>query len=186
MKKIIIISLVFLLIFSLISCGASSNKVLTAEEIISAFQNAGYETQSHSYSELLGSDADDMFSSEGAPSEVKLYTFSRMWPGIDEGPIETGYLIYYKFSNEEQAINDFYGYKTSVEYSENRYIVKSNEGFEKVYFVENNDYRSYGITDYYVRVYNTIIHMHVDWDNFQDAEMEYDHLPQKTLESLGY
>ena len=185
MKRSFITTLALLLIFALISCETSSNKALTANEILSAFKNAGYETQSLSFRDL-GMTADDMNYAADAPSEVKIYAIARMWPGIDEGQIETGYLVYYKFSNEEQAVKEFNGLKKGAESYENRYIVKSGEGFDKAYFVEKNDYRSYGITHYISRVNNTIIVMQVDWDNFQDAEMNYDHLPQKTLESLGY
>lgn len=147
-------------------------KTISEEDIIAAFQNAGYE--------YAGSD--DMPTDNG---------YTLVWHYFMNYSVEEEVAFY----SQECADSDEAEYIFSVRkgkmyqnYGDNsEYHVSEKKGANYAMVIRDSkegDVSVYGETFIVLQTGNMIFEVSADWDSYQDAGRKYDHMPQKILEGI--
>lgn len=195
MKKNILIAITLLFVLTIVSCSESidsnSNNVdtnlqdtykdsenvpqvkkdITADDLILAFKNANY----------FVATSDDFFEDFSNLTSYSCFEACRekYINEYDENISDYVSVIYLEFSDEASAIGTYNEIFTDI-FSSNS-TIKTGDNFSKAVLNEND-----GESTILSRVDNIIIFALIDWDDYTDAEIEYDSKPQSIIESLGY
>lgn len=187
MKRIVCCVIAVFMIFCLVSCNieqyenndviSESKKNASFSDIVSALKSAGYEGGEYPESELA-----EMKLAYSNVKSIKSGEFGRgkYLSEYDETIYDVSGLTYFEFLDEESAIT---GYdEIFIELFEERPTEKSGNGYSKAILHERN----YGQTIILSRVNNIVVMLWNDYDDYMDANSQYDNKPELILTEFGY
>lgn len=187
MKRIVCWFIAVFMIFCLMSCNkeqqgnnsvvSENKKSATFNDIVSVLRSVGYEGGEYSESELT-----EMKSAYSNVKSVKSGEFGRgkYLSKYDDTIYDVCGLTYYEFSDEQSAI-DGYG-EIFIEVFDDRPTEKRGKGYTKSILHE----RDYGQTIILSRVNNIVVMLWNDYDDYMDANLQYDNKPELILTEFGY
>ena len=192
-KKVIATILLLAIVATICACGNNTSTEIqkeqkplpTAENIINAFVEAGY----------LAEKGEGTIPNDMVEAGVTSYAYYQLLresnlPGISEQIPDVCEMQFYQFADEDNA-EQFYNTVLQALNEEGNQVgsfvqTDIQGGKRAVSKAPFGDGSIYGASSMLSQQKQTVVLLHMDWDDYQDVHMEYDHLPEKILKDFGY